>query len=199
MQTLGMAGGRFLIESRQLATTEPAPHGVDQIEFRVTANPGQPLRPLAKVASGGELVAPVAGRAGGLLARKTRAAWCSTKWIPASAARSPRSSGRELQGARRFSGQVLCVTHLPQVAARVITICASRSSPTARPRAPRFPSSPWTSASKKLARMLGGIEITGKAREHAREMLQMARQARIRRRRSAQAQGLGRSETLSCA
>ncbi len=55
MQTLGMAGGRFAVEITPLATTEPAPHGVDQIEFRVTANPGQPLRPLAKVASGGEL------------------------------------------------------------------------------------------------------------------------------------------------
>ena len=54
MQTLGMAGGRFLIDINQ-ANGEPAAHGFDAVEFRVTANPGQPLRPLAKVASGGEL------------------------------------------------------------------------------------------------------------------------------------------------
>src|SRR4029079_8638405 len=54
MQTLGMAGGRFLIDISQ-ANAEPAAHGFDAVEFRVTANPGQPLRPLAKVASGGEL------------------------------------------------------------------------------------------------------------------------------------------------
>ena len=54
MQTLGMAGGRFLIDVNQ-ANGEPAAHGFDAVEFRVTANPGQPLRPLAKVASGGEL------------------------------------------------------------------------------------------------------------------------------------------------
>ena len=54
MQTLGMAGGRFLIDINQ-ANGEPAPNGFDAVEFRVTANPGQPLRPLAKVASGGEL------------------------------------------------------------------------------------------------------------------------------------------------
>jgi len=55
MQTLGMSGGRFQVEVTQDGTAEPAQHGVDQIEFRVTANPGQPLRALAKVASGGEL------------------------------------------------------------------------------------------------------------------------------------------------
>ena len=55
MQTLGMTGGRFSVDITPLATTEPAAHGIDQIEFRVTANPGQPLRALAKVASGGEL------------------------------------------------------------------------------------------------------------------------------------------------
>ncbi len=55
MQALGMAGGRFQIDVSPRESPEPAPHGLDQIEFRVSANPGQPLRPLAKVASGGEL------------------------------------------------------------------------------------------------------------------------------------------------
>src|SRR5262249_38114536 len=54
MQTLGMAGGKFLIDVRQPGG-EPSMHGIDSIELRVTANQGQPLRPLAKVASGGEL------------------------------------------------------------------------------------------------------------------------------------------------
>ncbi len=50
MQSLGMAGGRFQVEVTQDGTQEPTQHGVDQIEFRVTANPGQPLR--AAVESG---------------------------------------------------------------------------------------------------------------------------------------------------
>ena len=66
MQTLGMAGGRFLIDITQ-TNSEPAAHGFDSVEFRVTANPGQPLRPLAKVASGGRAGAAVTGGAGGLL------------------------------------------------------------------------------------------------------------------------------------
>ncbi len=55
MQLLGMTGGRFQIDVTPLESPEPQPHGIDQIEFRVTANPGQPLRALSKVASGGEL------------------------------------------------------------------------------------------------------------------------------------------------
>ena len=52
MQTLAMAGGRFEVA---LAPCEPAATGLELVEFRVSANPGQPLRSLAKVASGGEL------------------------------------------------------------------------------------------------------------------------------------------------
>src|SRR6202000_1580106 len=55
MQTLGMAGGRFQVEVTQDGNADPAQHGIDQIEFRVTPNPGQPLRAVSKVASGGEL------------------------------------------------------------------------------------------------------------------------------------------------
>src|ERR1700704_2034933 len=55
MQTLGMTGGRFEADVTQHGNADPTEHGIDQIEFRVTANPGQPPRALAKVASGGEL------------------------------------------------------------------------------------------------------------------------------------------------
>src|SRR5262249_33003277 len=55
MQALGMAGGRFEADVTQDGNAAPAQHGIDQIEFRVTANPGSPPRPLVKVASGGEL------------------------------------------------------------------------------------------------------------------------------------------------
>src|ERR1700719_1090781 len=54
MQTLGMAGGRFVV-SVQPSETDIGPHGLDDIEFLVSANPGQPPKSLAKVASGGEL------------------------------------------------------------------------------------------------------------------------------------------------
>ncbi|CAG0910795.1 unnamed protein product, partial [Cyprideis torosa] len=55
MQELGMQGGRFEIRVSADQSATFSPHGADQIEFTVSANPGQPLKPLTKVASGGEL------------------------------------------------------------------------------------------------------------------------------------------------
>lgn len=178
MQGLGMSGGRFQVEVAPLETSEPAVHGTDRVEFRVTANPGQPLRALAKVASGGEL------------------SRLSLAVQVASAAREPVSApqhsapsmvfdevdagiggavaeivGREL---RRLAeaAQVLCVTHLPQVAAqghhhlRVSKLTDGRTTRTSVTEL-----SP-DERIEEIARMLGGVEITSRAREHAREMLQ---------------------------
>jgi DNA repair protein RecN (Recombination protein N) len=172
MQSLGMTGGRFFVEVTPLAEAEPAVHGLDQIEFRVTANPGQPLRPLAKVASGGEL------------SRLSLAVQVSC------AARDPRCMifdevdagiggaiaeivGRELR-ALGERGQVICVTHLPQVASqghqhlRVTKVSEGRTT--------RVEVAELSPAERvdELARMLGGVEVTAKARAHAGEMLRAA-------------------------
>jgi DNA repair protein RecN (Recombination protein N) len=172
MQSLGMTGGRFFVEVQPLAEAEPAVHGLDQIEFRVTANPGQPLRPLAKVASGGEL------------SRLSLAVQVSC------AARDPRCMifdevdagiggaiaeivGRELR-ALGERGQVICVTHLPQVASqghqhlRVTKLSDGR---TTRVNVAELAADERVD---ELARMLGGVEVSAKARAHAGEMLRAA-------------------------
>ena len=171
MQTLGMAGGRFLIEISQ-ANAEPAAHGFDAVEFRVTANPGQPLRPLAKVASGGELAR---------LSLAVQVA-CSAKDARCMIFDEVDSGvggavaeivGRELK-ALGFSGQAICVTHLPQVASqghhhlRVAKLTDGKTTRTT------ISELTMDERAEELARMLGGLEVTGKAREHAREMLQLA-------------------------
>src|SRR5262249_3336374 len=115
MQTLGMAGGRFLIDITQTGG-EPAAHGLDTIEVRGTANPRPPLRPPAKAASGGR--AP-------RLSLAVQVA-CSAKDSRCMVFDEVDSGvggavaeivGRELKSLG-FSGQTLCVTHLPQVAAQ---------------------------------------------------------------------------------
>ena len=124
------------MEITPLASTEPAPHGVDQIEFRVTANPGQPLRPLAKVASGGELSRLSLAVQVSCAARETRCMVFDEvdSGIGGAVAEIV---GRELRSLAE-SSQVLCVTHLPQVAAPGPPSPARRrSSRTARPRARR--------------------------------------------------------------
>jgi DNA repair protein RecN (Recombination protein N) len=172
MQTLGMAGGRFQVEIQPLASTEPAPHGVDQVEFRVTANPGQPLRPLAKVASGGELSRLSLAVQVSCAARETRCMVFDEvdSGIGGAVAEI---IGRELR-ALAESSQVLCVTHLPQVASqghnhlRVAKLTDGKTTRTTLVQlAPN-------ERVEELARMLGGIEVTSKAREHAKEMLKNA-------------------------
>jgi DNA repair protein RecN (Recombination protein N) len=171
MQTLGMAGGRFLIDINQ-PNGEPAAHGFDAVEFRVTANPGQPLRPLAKVASGGELARLSLAVQVACAAQDARCMVFDEVDSGVGGAVAE-IVGRELK-ALGFSGQALCVTHLPQVASqghhhlRVAKLTDGKTTRTT------ISELTMDERAEELARMLGGMEVTGKAREHAREMLQMA-------------------------
>lgn len=169
MQTLGMTGGRFQVELTPLASTEPAAHGIDQIEFRVTANPGQPLRPLAKVASGGELSRLSLAVQVSCASRETRCMVFDEVDAGIGGAVAE-IVGRELRSLGE-SSQVLCVTHLPQVASqghnhlRVAKLTDGRTTRTTVAELTN------DERVEELARMLGGVEVTAKAREHAREML----------------------------
>src|SRR5205807_896194 len=110
MQTLGMTGGRFEADVTQDGNAEPAQHGIDQIEFRVSANPGQPPRALAKVASGGELARlSLAVQVSGA-AQATRCMVFDEVDAGIGGAVAE-IVGRELR-ALGGRGQVLCVTHL---------------------------------------------------------------------------------------
>lgn len=169
MQTLGMSGGRFQVDVTQEASAEPTQHGIDQIEFRVTANPGQPLRPLSKVASGGELSRLSLAVQVSCAARETRCMVFDEvdSGIGGAVAEIV---GRELRSLGD-SGQVLCVTHLPQVASQGhhhLRVAKSTDGRTTRTALTEL--GPQERV-EEIARMLGGIEVTGKAREHAREML----------------------------
>jgi DNA repair protein RecN (Recombination protein N) len=172
MQELGMPGGRFVIELTPLESVEPSPHGTDAVEFRVSTNPGTPPRAVAKIASGGEL------------ARLSLAVQvtCSKNAAPCMVFDEVDSGiggavaeivGRQLRtlGA---AGEVLCVTHLPQVAAQAHQHL--RVTKITEGQATRIAVTPLRGADRieELARMLGGVEITARARAHALEMLNRA-------------------------
>ena len=157
MQHLAMTGGRLEIALEPLAT--PASHGVEQIEFRVASHPKQPLGPLAKVASGGELsrialaiqvVTSEVGAVPTLIFDEVDAG------IGGAVAATV---GAQLQalGARR---QVLCVTHLPQVAA--FADAHFRVTKLGDAEAVRADVAPISGAARieELARMLAGSAIT---------------------------------------
>lgn len=170
MNSLGMPGGVFEIKLTTLDAETARPWGIDAIEFLISANPGQSPQPLAKIASGGELSRMS-------LAIQVIASDGST--IPTMVFDEVDSGvgggvaemvGRRLQelGASR---QVLCVTHLPQVASlahqhlRVSKVSDgkfTRTNVQALKKEERI---------EELARMLGGVEITRKTLAHAAEML----------------------------
>ncbi len=171
MRVLGMPGGVFeaALEPADAATIDP--HGRDLVEFRVSANPGQPPRPIAKVASGGELSRiSLAVQVAAANEMQGRLCMIFDEVDAGVGGAVAEMVGRQLHALGR-RGQVLCVTHLAQVAGqadhhvRVAKLTDGRASRTA------LATLGAEERVEELARMLGGVEITAKAREHAREML----------------------------
>ncbi len=171
MQNLAMVGGRFDITLEPVADETPLPHGWDQVEFLVSANPGQPLRPLSKVASGGELSRISLA----IQVVTTRNATIPTLvfdevdvGIGGGVAETVGTLLRQL-GANR---QVLCVTHLPQVAALGHHHFAVSKSSDGHTTQVAIRPLRGTERVRELARMLGGLEITAQTEAHAREMME---------------------------
>ncbi|HJV27604.1 MAG TPA: DNA repair protein RecN [Aromatoleum sp.] len=167
MQTLAMAGGRFEVALEPCA---PTAHGVESVEFRVAANLNQPLRPLAKVASGGEL-----SRIGLAIQVITSRESATPTLIFDEVDVGIGGGVAEIVGRLLHrlgqSRQVLCVTHLPQVAA-----CADWQWNIAKAKRGEEVLSAVTPLDvsarvEEIARMLGGVNITETTRRHAAEML----------------------------
>jgi len=168
MQELAMSGGRFEVALVDLS--EGAAFGLEQVEFQVTANAGQPLRALAKVASGGEL-----SRIG--LALQVIASQAHTTGTlifdevdVGIGGRVAEIVGRMLKqlGSTR---QVLCVTHLPQVAAQADWQWSIAKETRDGKTLSRVIELDRDARVGEIARMLGGEKITDTTRRHAAEML----------------------------
>jgi DNA repair protein RecN (Recombination protein N) len=175
MQGLGMAGGVFVTRVDPHDPVDFAESGNDEVEFLVSANPGQPPRPLAKVASGGEL---------SRISLALQVAALEAAHLPCLVFDEVDSGvggavaemvGRQLRSLAG-AGQVLCVTHLPQVAAqadRQVRVAKQTSQGTTRTLIEPLDD---RSRVEEIARMLGGTSITDRTRAHAQEMLESARQ-----------------------
>ncbi|AUN94756.1 DNA repair protein RecN [Pseudazoarcus pumilus] len=173
MQSLAMAGGRF--EVALVAREEGGAHGLEDIEFRVAASPGQPLRPLAKVASGGEL-SRIGLAIQVMTSRDTAVPTLIFDEVDVGIGGSVAERVGQLLARLGSDRQVLCVTHLPQVAA-----CADWQWNIAKRSGEGEVLSAVTPLDAQarideVARMLGGLEITATTREHASEMLTRARE-----------------------
>lgn len=188
LASLGMKGARFSVQfaeggngasgkvddrlfhrsNRHLRIT-----GCDRIEFYLSANPGEPLLPLAQVASGGELsrlmlalkaLSAALGDAPTLIFDEVDAG------IGGAVAEVV---GRRLKALAR-QRQVLCITHLPQIAAfadHAYTVVKHAAKGRTVSSAKQLT---YNERLQELARMLGGVEISIEAKRHAREMLEVA-------------------------
>ena len=168
---LGMQGGRFEIQLEANTHATPDPNGSERAEFLVAANPGQPPRPLRKVASGGELSR--ISLAIEVATQGQDAVPCMVfdevdAGIGGAVAAAVGTKLRQLGASK----QVLCVTHQPQVAAaghaqyrvsKAAQAGITQSAVLALDNEGRI---------EEVARMLGGVDVSDEARAAARRLLQ---------------------------
>jgi DNA repair protein RecN (Recombination protein N) len=171
LSDLAMPGASFEVSFTVLS--QPGPDGLERIEFMVSLNPGEPLMPLARVASGGELsrlmlalkrLAPDADNVPTVIFDEVDAG------IGGAAATAV---GRKLRAVSR-SSQILCVTHLPQVAAfadhhhRVIKREHEGRTLT------EMECITGDERVREMARMLGGAQVTDQTLLHAKELISVS-------------------------
>lgn len=173
MQTLGMQGGQFNIVL--MPHNKWTPQGVEQIEFQVSANPGQPLKPLIKVASGGELsrislaIQMIAAQQVSLPALIFDEV---DSGIGGGIAEVVGKQLRKLGGNHtEHARQVLCVTHLPQVASQAHQHYKVTKIKTADQTSTGMIHLDKQQRIEEIARMMGGIAITEATLKLAEEMV----------------------------
>jgi DNA repair protein RecN (Recombination protein N) len=167
MQDLSMAGGRFAIA---LNPCEPASYGLEQVEFMVAAHPGSAPKPLAKVASGGEL-ARIALAISVIASSATATPTLIFDEVDSGIGGGVAEVVGRLLKRLGQDRQVLCVTHLPQVASQANQHFQVSKQVAAGRTASRIDALDVKARVEEVARMLGGIEITATTRKHARELL----------------------------
>jgi DNA repair protein RecN (Recombination protein N) len=185
LKELHMERARFAIEVRQQQDENGIEvqgvkrfvdeSGMDQVEFLISPNPGEPLRPLAKIASGGELSRV-------MLAIKTILADAEQIETLIFDEVDTGVSGRAAQAiAEKLARvaknrQVLCITHLPQVASLADAHYLIRKDMNEQETMTTVTLLTEEERVIELARMLGGAAVTEKTAEHAREMILLGKQ-----------------------
>jgi len=160
-------------QTRFRVALEPAalgPTGADRAEFLISPNPGEPLKPLARTASGGELSRTMLALKS-ILARVDRVPTLIFDEVDVGIGGRTTHVIREKLAALGKEKQVLCVTHLPQVASRGDLHFTVRKEIQGERTVIRLCRLTDEERVDELTRMLGGQEDSAMAREHAREML----------------------------
>ncbi len=170
LQDLGMAATKFEVSIEPQAMTSK---GADRVEFLLSPNPGEPLRPLAKIASGGEMSRIMLAMKSVLARTGTIPTMIFDEIDVGVGGRTAQTIGDKLEGLAG-DAQILCITHLPQIASRAGThfyiekrVEEGRTIVSVSPLDPE-------GRIEEIARMLGGSRRSEAVVQHAREMLSAA-------------------------
>jgi DNA repair protein RecN (Recombination protein N) len=170
MQVLGMVGGKFTINFLPNTNKDFGANGLERIEFLVSANPGQPLQPLNKVASGGEL-SRISLAIQVITAEKEVTPTLIFDEIDAGIGGKTADIVGQLLRKLSANTQVICITHLPQIAAQSHHHIQIEKTASARDTKVTLATLNQNERINEIARMLGGIKITAQTLAHAKEML----------------------------
>ena len=170
LRQLGMERARFEIDVSRAAVEDIGPRGLDRVEFRLSTNPGEDLRPLARIASGGELSRTMLALKA-ILARADRVPTMIFDEVDSGIGGRVAAVVAQKLAAAAEGRQVLCVTHLAPIAARAAHHVRVEKS--VRAGRTRVSAEAVTGEARveEIARMVAGERVTEAARGHARELL----------------------------
>ena len=166
---LSMPAVQFVTHLSRNKGDEPAPHGLEDIEFLVSANPGQPARPLAKVASGGEL-SRISLAIQVVVAQTSTTPTLVFDEVDVGIGGGTAEVVGRLLRSLGSNGQVLCVTHLAQVAAQSHQHLFVSKFTESDATYSKIESLDDNGRVSEVARMLGGVDMTEHTVAHAHEM-----------------------------
>lgn len=179
LAALQMEHTRFRIHVQSDENGPPGPTGWDHVECLLSANPGEPLHPLARIASGGEL-SRIMLAIKTVLAETDRVPVLIFDEVDAGIGGAVAAvMGRRLRALSGFH-QVFCITHLPQIASQARTHFRVQKTTIKKRTVTRVTELGTEDRQEEVARMLGGLAITKAARATAAEMIKEADMSRDR-------------------
>lgn len=171
VQPLGMPGADFKVDLQDYPESQYSSHGLEAVEFIASTNPGQPPKPLSKVASGGEL-SRISLAIQVACAAKTNVATLVFDEVDVGIGGGVAQIVGRLLRELGKENQVLCVTHLPQVAAQGHTHLHVNKQTSKNTTHTDIAELSQDEKVTEIARMLGGLKITDQTLAHARELIQ---------------------------
>lgn len=172
-KALAMQGAQFVPQLSPLPASEFGSNGLELIEFLITTNPGEPPRPLAKVASGGEL-SRISLAIDVIAANNSTIPTLVFDEVDVGIGGATADVVGKMLRQLGNQGQVICVTHQPQVAAcahQHLRVSKQTGADSAESDIVILPNGERV---EEIARMLGGSKITERTLDHAKEMLELA-------------------------